>query len=57
MAGLQAHNDYQSFNRVVLHWKTACVGLHPQQLDRFTLFFLQGYLFVTKTTTTRNHVI
>ena len=39
LAGLQAHNDYQNPNRVVLHGKTACIGLHPQVLDRFTPFF------------------
>jgi len=32
LARLQAHNDYQNPNRVVLHGKTACVGLHPQLL-------------------------
>jgi hypothetical protein len=49
LAGLQAHNDYRNPARVVLHGKTACVGLHPQLLDRFTQFFLQWYLFVTRT--------
>jgi len=39
LAGHQAHNDYQNLNRVVLHGKTACVGLHPQSLGCFTPFF------------------
>jgi len=34
LAGLQAQNDYQNPNRVVLHGKTACVDLHPQVLNR-----------------------
>jgi len=48
LAGLQAHNDYQDQKWVVLHGKTACVGLHPQRLDCFTPIFLQWYLFVTR---------
>jgi hypothetical protein len=46
LAGLQAHNDYQNLARVVLHGKTAWVGLHPQLLDLFAPIFLQWYLFV-----------
>ena len=49
LAGLRAHNGYQNSNMVVLHGKTAYVGLHPLLLDRFTLFCLQWYLFVTRT--------
>jgi len=49
LAGLQAHNDYQNPNRVVLHGKTACVGLHPQLLGRFTPNILQWYLYVART--------
>jgi hypothetical protein len=58
LAGLQARNDYQNPNRVVLHGKTACVGLHPQLLDRLTPFFFCELTIVCyKDSTTRSHVV
>jgi len=57
LAGLQAHNDYQNPNRVVLHWRTACVGLHPQLLDRLTPFFCNGVCLLQGLHITINLVI
>ena len=47
LAGLQAVNDYQNPNRVVLHGKTACAYI-PNYLIVSLHFFLQCYLFVTR---------
>ena len=54
-AGLQAHNDYQNPSRGVLHGKTACVGLQPQLLDRFTPFFCNDTC-LTRTPYHQNHM-
>ena len=40
LAGLQAHIDHQSPNRVVLHWKTAYVG-------QANLAYIPNYLIVS----------
>jgi len=53
----KAHTDHQNPKRVAFYGETACVGLHPQPLHRFTPYFCNGIQLSQGLHATQNRVL